>query len=124
MKSKKLRPIVLAGGLGKRLWPLSTDDEPKQFIPLFGDYSLFDLTLQRLNKSSLFKSPIIITSEKYLKYVQDSIKRTGVESEKIILEPVSKNTYPAILVSVSIALLKNKDEQQITKHKAKQINNK
>ena len=110
MKSKKLRPIVLAGGLGKRLWPLSTDDEPKQFIPLFGDYSLFDLTLQRLNKSSLFKSPIIITSEKYLKYVQDSIKRTGVESEKIILEPVSKNTYPAILVSVSIALLKNKDE--------------
>ena len=53
MKQKKLRPIILAGGSGSRLWPLSTKEKPKQFISLFGEYSLFDLTLQRLNKDSL-----------------------------------------------------------------------
>ena len=50
---KKLRPILLAGGVGSRLWPLSTEDRPKQFIPIFKEFSLFDLTLQRLNKGQL-----------------------------------------------------------------------
>tara|TARA_Y100000746_G_scaffold190174_1_gene169918 strand:+ start:694 stop:1938 length:1245 start_codon:yes stop_codon:yes gene_type:complete len=108
---KKLRPIVLAGGTGKRLWPLSTKDKPKQFIPLFGEYSLFDLTLQRLNQDAIFKRPIIVTSRDYLGYVEDSITRTGVEPEKIILEPASKNTFPAISLAVMTALLKNKDER-------------
>ena len=56
----------MAGGSGKRLWPLSTKEMPKQFISLFGDLSLFDLTLQRLNNRDLFKKPIIVTSEDYL----------------------------------------------------------
>tara|TARA_Y100001970_G_scaffold7483_1_gene8596 strand:+ start:5456 stop:6700 length:1245 start_codon:yes stop_codon:yes gene_type:complete len=107
---KKLRPVVLAGGSGKRLWPLSTKQRPKQFISLFGDFSLFDLTLQRLNKGSLFKKPIIVTSEDYLEFIEDSIMRTGVEPEKIILEPFSRNTFPATSLAVMISLLKNKDE--------------
>ena len=60
--SKKLRPIILAGGIGKRLWPLSTESHPKQFIPIFKDLSLFDLTLQRIN-NSIFKKPIVVTSK-------------------------------------------------------------
>ena len=110
MSKRKLRPVVLAGGSGKRLWPLSTKEKPKQFISFFGEYSLFDLTLQRLNKASLFKKPIIVTSEDYLEYVEDSISRTGVEPEKVILEPCSKNTFPAISLAVMTALLKDKDE--------------
>jgi len=110
VNKKNLRPVVLAGGSGKRLWPLSTKERPKQFISLFGDFSLFDLTLQRLNKGSLFKKPIIVTSENYLEFVEDSIMRTGVEPEKIILEPFSRNTFPAISLAVMISLLKNKDE--------------
>ena len=110
MNKRKLRPVVLAGGSGKRLWPLSTKERPKQFISLFGEFSLFDLTLQRLNKGSLFKKPIIVTSEGYLEFVQDSILRTGVEPEKIILEPFSRNTFPAISLAVMTSLLKNKDE--------------
>ena len=58
MTSKNFRPIILAGGSGKRLWPLSTKKKPKQFLPLFGDISLFDLTLQRINTRDLFKKPI------------------------------------------------------------------
>ena len=82
MRKEKLRPIVLAGGSGKRLWPLSTKEKPKQFIPFFGGYSLFDLTLQRLNKANLYKNPIIVTSEDYLDYIEDSITRTGIEQRR------------------------------------------
>ena len=96
--SKKLRPIVLAGGIGKRLWPLSTESRPKQFIPIFKDLSLFDLTLQRIN-NSLFKNPIIVSSERYLKQIQDSFQRTGLNPSLIVLEPESKNTFAPIIAA-------------------------
>ena len=110
---KKLRPILLAGGVGSRLWPLSTEDRPKQFIPIFKEFSLFDLTLQRLNKSKLFKKPIIVTSERYLAQVNDSLLRTGIEAERIILEPEAKNTFPAITMAIILALEKDKSENFI-----------
>ena len=72
MSSKKFRPIILAGGSGKRLWPLSTKEKPKQFLELFGDLSLFDLTLQRINNRNLFSEPIIVTSKSYLPLVEES----------------------------------------------------
>jgi len=103
--SKKLRPIVLAGGIGKRLWPLSTESRPKQFIPIFKELSLFDLTLQRIN-NSLFKKPIIVTSERYLKQIQGSFERTGLKPSLIVLEPESKNTFPPIIAA---SILSNKE---------------
>jgi mannose-1-phosphate guanylyltransferase len=103
--SKKFRPIILAGGAGKRLWPLSTEYNPKQFIPIFKDLSLFDLTLQRAN-NSLFKKPIVVTSEKYLKQVSKAFERTGLKPSLIVLEPESKNTYSAITLA---ALLSNEE---------------
>ena len=103
--SKKIRPIILAGGVGKRLWPLSTEYNPKQFIPIFKDLSLFDLTLQRTN-NGLFKKPIVVTSENYLKQVSKAFERTGLKPSLIILEPESKNTYSAITLA---ALLSNEE---------------
>ncbi len=100
MKTKKFRPVILAGGSGKRLWPLSTDERPKQFISLFGDLSLFDLTLQRVNNRDLFEKPIVVTSEKYIKFVEDSLSKTGLEVEKVFLEPESKNTFAALALPV------------------------
>ena len=76
MFSKKFRPIILAGGSGKRLWPLSTKEKPKQFLELFGDLSPFDLTIQRINNTNLFSKPIIVTSERYLPLVEDSLAKT------------------------------------------------
>ena len=107
--SKKLRPIVLAGGIGKRLWPLSTESRPKQFIPIFKELSLFDLTLQRIN-NSLFKKPIIVTSEKYLKQIQDSFDRTNLKPSLIVLEPESKNTFAPIIASTILSYKKSEDE--------------
>ena len=109
-RNRKLRPILLAGGSGSRLWPLSTKERPKQFIPIFKEFSLFDLSLQRLNNPSLFKKPIIVTSYKYIKYIEESILRTGVEVEKIILEPEAKNTLPAISLAIKLAIIKDPQE--------------
>ncbi len=110
--SKKLRPIVLAGGIGKRLWPLSTESSPKQFIPIFKELSLFDLTLQRIN-NKLFKKPIIVTSVRYLKQIQDSFKRTGLQPSLIVLEPESKNTFPPIIAASILSSKELKDEKFI-----------
>ena len=110
MSSYKFRPIILAGGSGKRLWPLSTKKRPKQFISLFGDLSLFDLTLQRINNRDLFKKPIIVTSEEYLSLVEESLSKTGLEVERVILEPESKNTFSALALPV-LALMKQKTEE-------------
>mgnify|MGYP001175707380 FL=1 len=111
MSSKKFRPIILAGGSGKRLWPLSTKKRPKQFISLFGDLSLFDLTLQRINNREIFKKPIIVTSNEYLTYVEESLAKTGVEVSKIFLEPESKNTFPALTIPAFASLKKKLNER-------------
>jgi mannose-1-phosphate guanylyltransferase/mannose-6-phosphate isomerase-like protein (cupin superfamily) len=111
MSSKKFRPIILAGGSGKRLWPLSTKERPKQFINFFGDLTLFDLTLQRVNNRDIFKKPIVVTSEEYLTLVEDSLSRTGLEVEKIFLEPEPKNTFSASVLPVLYALKRNEEER-------------
>ncbi len=111
MSSNKFRPIILAGGSGKRLWPLSTRKRPKQFISLFGDLSLFDLTLQRINNRDLFKKPIIVTSEEYLTLVEESLSKTGLEVEMVLLEPESKNTFSALALPVLALIEKNEEER-------------
>ena len=107
---QKLRPILLAGGSGTRLWPLSTEERPKQFIPIFKGLSLFDLTLKRLNNNPLFKRPIIVTSEKYLNHINNSLNNVGVDAAKIILEPEQKNTYSAITMAVMLATKEDSTE--------------
>ena len=111
MSSYKFRPIILAGGSGKRLWPLSTKKRPKQFISLFGDLSLFDLTLQRINNRDLFKKPIIVTSEEYLSLVEESLFKTGLDVERVILEPESKNTFSALALPVLASMKQNAKER-------------
>tara|TARA_B100000579_G_scaffold24694_1_gene17395 strand:+ start:4451 stop:5695 length:1245 start_codon:yes stop_codon:yes gene_type:complete len=107
----KFRPIILAGGSGKRLWPLSTDERPKQFISLFGDLSLFDLTLQRVNNRDIFDKPIVVTSEKYIEFVEDSLSKTGLEVKTIFLEPESKNTFAALALPIMASIERREFER-------------
>ncbi len=111
MNAKKFRPIILAGGSGKRLWPLSTNEKPKQFISLFGDLSLFDLTLQRVNNRDLFEKPIVVTSEKYIEFVEQSLSKTGLEVETVFLEPEPKNTFAALTLPVLTAIMRKEFER-------------
>ena len=97
----KIRPIILCGGAGTRLWPKSRKNIPKQFID-WGGWTLFGKTLNRVN-GSIFDYPIITTNYAYLSLVKKHLLRHKIKKYKIILEPLKKNTAPAIL---SAALLK------------------
>jgi len=96
----KIRPVILCGGAGTRLWPKQKEHQAKQFID-FGGWSLFQKTLER-TKKSVFDYPIISTNLKYLKYVRKSLKKNKIKKYKIVLEPAKKNTAPAILSSALI----------------------
>ena len=93
----KIRPVILCGGAGTRLWPNQKNQQAKQFID-FGGWSLIQKTLERI-KSPIFDYPIISTNLKYLKQVRQSLKKNKVKKYKIVLEPFKKNTAAAILSS-------------------------
>ena len=96
----KIRPVILCGGAGTRLWPNQKNHQAKQFID-FGGWSLIQKTLERV-KSPIFDYPIISTNLKYLKQVRKSLKKNKLKKYKIVLEPAKKNTAPAILSSALI----------------------
>ena len=96
----KIRPVILCGGAGTRLWPNIKNHEAKQFID-FGGWTLLGKTLERI-KSSLFDYPIISTNSKYLKEIKKTLNKHKIKNYKIILEPIKKNTGPAILTSALI----------------------
>ena len=102
----KIRPVILCGGAGTRLWPQSKNNKAKQFID-FGGWSLLEKTLYRV-KGSIFDYPIISTNLKYLRQVNSYLKKFKVKKYKIIVEPAKKNTAPAILASALIKDIPNK----------------
>ncbi len=101
----KIRPVILCGGSGTRLWPNLKNYQAKQFIN-FGGWTLFGKTLERV-KGSLFDVPIISTNVKYLKDVQKSLKKYKISKFKIVVEPAKRNTAAAILSSVLIKEIPN-----------------
>ncbi len=96
----KIKPVILCGGAGTRLWPNLKRHQAKQFID-FGGWTLFGKTLERV-KSPLFDHPIISTNTKYLKEIKKNLKKYNFKKYKIVLEPEKKNTGPAILSSAMI----------------------
>ena len=96
----KIKPVILCGGAGTRLWPKSRKNLPKQFVD-WGGWTLFGKTLERV-KNSIFDSPIITTNLDYLKLVKKFLKKHKIKKYTIILEPFKKNTAPAILASALI----------------------
>ena len=103
----KIRPVILCGGSGTRLWPKQKKHQAKQFID-FGNWTLLGKTLERV-KASIYDFPIISTNSKYLKQVKQHLKKHKISKFKIVLEPAKRNTAPAIL---STALIKDIPDQQ------------
>ena len=93
----KIRPVILCGGAGTRLWPKKKNHEAKQFIN-FGGWTLFQKTIERV-KNKVFDYPIISTNKLYLKKVRFYLKKNNINKYKIIVEPSKKNTASAILAS-------------------------
>lgn len=98
-----ITPIILSGGAGKRLWPLSRKSFPKQFAPILEDGDLFSEALKR-SRNDCYTNPIIVTADDYRFLTHNSLKEFGSEAT-ILLEPEGKNTAPAIIAAAYYAAL-------------------
>lgn len=101
-------PVILAGGRGTRLWPLSRGDKPKQFLPMNGRHSLFQQTVLRHAPLDL-APPVIVCGESDRYQVHDGLAAIGVEDATVYLEPASRNTAPAIAAAASALLSRDSD---------------
>ena len=100
-KDVKIHPVLLAGGSGTRLWPLSRKSYPKQFANIIGDKTLFQQSALRLVSSTEneFSSHVTLTNADFRFVVADQLQSVGLDPGSIIIEPEVKNTAPAILAA-------------------------
>jgi len=99
-----LIPIILSGGSGTRLWPLSRTLYPKQFLPLVGEKTMFQQTVSRAMALPDVQAPIVLCNEEHRFLVAEQLRQAGVVAREIVLEPVSRNTAPAATVAALCAL--------------------
>lgn len=104
MTSNKITPIILAGGAGTRLWPVSREETPKQFCRLLAGGSLFQATLARISDESVFNSPIVVTGAQYASIAEQQLIESDVTPAAIICEPVGRDTAPAIAAALLASL--------------------
>ncbi|MDU5731205.1 MAG: mannose-1-phosphate guanyltransferase [Citrobacter freundii] len=102
MSQSKLFPVVMAGGSGSRLWPLSRVLYPKQFLCLKGDLTMLQTTICRLNGVEC-ESPVVICNEQHRFIVAEQLRQLHKLTENIILEPAGRNTAPAIALAALAA---------------------
>jgi mannose-1-phosphate guanylyltransferase/mannose-6-phosphate isomerase len=95
----KIIPIILSGGSGKRLWPISRKNYPKQYITLIGDKSSFQETILRLNGLDNILSPIVVCNSDHRFVVAEQLNQIGISESTILLEPIGRNTAPAIVAA-------------------------
>jgi len=92
-------PIILAGGAGTRLWPLSRELHPKQVLALAGKHTMIQETLARLDGMEDVAAPIVICNESHRFMIAEQMRERGIVPGAIILEPMGKNTAPAVAVA-------------------------
>ena len=98
MTSTEITPVILCGGSGTRLWPVSRKGFPKQFIDLIGEGSLFQQTSQRLSGEN-FAAPLIITNSDFRFVATQQLSEIGIDPSAVIIEPQARNTAPALLAA-------------------------
>jgi len=105
MKMDSLLPLILCGGTGSRLWPLSRESYPKQYLPLTSDTSktLLQQTIERLSGISNQENPIFVCNEQHRFIVAEQLRTTNLKPKRIILEPFGRNTAPAIAIAALTA---------------------
>lgn len=99
-----LIPLVLSGGSGTRLWPVSRKNLPKQFLALTSERTMFQETLARTRKLSEIAAPIVIASDDHRFLVAEQLLEIGLAPAAILLEPIARNTAPAIALGALKAL--------------------
>jgi mannose-1-phosphate guanylyltransferase len=99
MATQRILPVILSGGSGTRLWPLSTGERPKQFLPLTGNATLLQETAARVADPDLFEAPLIVASAAHAELIEEQLQGQST----LILEPAARNTAPAIALAAITA---------------------
>jgi mannose-1-phosphate guanylyltransferase/mannose-6-phosphate isomerase len=107
----KIFPVILSGGSGTRLWPLSRSLYPKQFLPLVSERTLFQETVQRVADSAHFHPPLIVCNDEHRFLVAEQLREIEASALDIVLEPQARNTAPAI--AAAALLLADRDPQAV-----------
>ena len=96
----KIVPVILSGGSGTRLWPMSVPERPKQFLPLVGEATMFEATLARVADSGRFAAPVVVANARHAELIDAQLRGTAAT---LILEPLARNTAPAIALAALLA---------------------
>jgi len=96
-------PVILSGGSGTRLWPMSRKLLPKQFLALLSEHTLFQETALRVKPIEGCEAPIVVCNDEQRFLAADQLREVGIEAAAMILEPVGRNTAPAIAVAALAA---------------------
>jgi mannose-1-phosphate guanylyltransferase/mannose-6-phosphate isomerase len=107
MASPRIIPLVLAGGAGTRLWPVSRDAMPKQFLPLVGEKSTYQQALMRVS-GELFGPPIVMTSDAFRFFARRQAEEIGIDAT-VVLEPMRRDSGPAIAAGAAFARSRDPD---------------
>src|SRR3984957_1764215 len=108
MSAPRIIPLVLAGGAGTRLWPVSRDAMPKQFLPLGGKKTTYQQALMRVSSPELFGPPIVMTSDAFRFFARRQAEEIGVDAT-VVLEPVRRDSGPAIAAGAAFARSRDPD---------------
>lgn len=106
--SDRIIPLIMCGGAGTRLWPLSREGRPKQFISLFGKHSTFQDTILRVSDGRVFDRPIVVTGVAYRFMVLEQLAELGLQAD-ILLEPARRESGPAIVAGTTFAMTRSAD---------------
>jgi mannose-1-phosphate guanylyltransferase len=99
----RIVPVLLSGGAGSRLWPLSRETYPKQLLSLLGENTLLQQTALRVDDRSLFTEPMVIANAEHRFAIGEQLRAVGVDRPSIVLEPFGRNTAPAVAVAALLA---------------------
>ncbi len=102
-------PVILSGGSGSRLWPLSRKQYPKQFLALTGEQTLFQQTLLRLNFDGM-QQAVLVANQDHRFIVQEQLDAVGIQAQAMLLEPFGRNTAPAVAIAAMQLLAEGRDE--------------
>ena len=102
-RQSRIIPVLLSGGTGSRLWPLSRETYPKQLLSLLGEKTLLQQTALRVNDSAMFSGMMVVANAEHRFAIAEQLRAVGVAEPTIVLEPFGQNTAPAIAVAALVA---------------------
>jgi mannose-1-phosphate guanylyltransferase/mannose-6-phosphate isomerase len=104
----RIVPVILSGGAGTRLWPLSRELYPKQLLPLLSEHSLLQETVKRVD-GGLFAAPFVVCNDEHRFIIAEQLRLLDIKPEAIVLEPVARNTAPAVVAAAGMLVARDPD---------------